>query len=138
MKERSDIYAGVAVRGPNRKTVLVYDSSKDKPAWKFAGGGRQFLPLLGRWETPEETARRELYEETGLLAKELTLLILIDKGTHIWYLFEAQFDSFEGLLSRGNDGEYVSVFPESQVLEMPNFLSHHKQIAKKLGIFSLK
>lgn len=150
MDERlQNIHASVCVRGPNNQTVLVYDEkwmeskrrsrmSKKKdsgPAWKFPGGGCEYLESAGRWETPEETARRELYEEIGLVAKNLILLDVIDKVSHRWYLYEARFDSFDGLKSRGNDGEFVAKFPAARVMTMPNFLASHKGVAKRLGLF---
>lgn len=132
MEENKNLYAGVMVRVPDNKTVLVYDESKENPAWKFPGGGGQWLAIVGRWETPEETARRELEEETGLIAGHLTLLAIINKGTHMWYLYEAVLDDFQGLRARGNDGEFVKVFPASQLLLMQNFLKQHKQVTQDL------
>ena len=136
MVRSGGVYGGVFVRGPNGKTVLVYDNTKPIPAWKFPGGGGKYLPSLNRWETPEETARRELEEETGLKASQLTLLIKIDKKDHLWHLFEARISDFNGILKRGNDGEFVSIFPESQILLMSNFLHPHKKVIKDLGIIT--
>lgn len=126
------VYGGVFVRGPDGKTVLVFDETRRNPAWKFPGGSGEFLTLLDRWETPAETASRELYEETGLVAPGLTLLKEIDQGDHLWFLFEARVDNFDGLIGRGNDGEHIAVFPESRILEMPNFLSQHKEVTREL------
>jgi len=132
MKEHCKVHAGVFVRTPEKMTSLVFDGSKRGPEWKLPGGGEEYLPLLHRWETPEETARRELFEETGLTAKELRLIMVISKGTHMWYLFEATLPNLDGLLPRGNDGEYVAKFPEPQLLNMPNFLTPHKEVLRDL------
>lgn len=136
MEKNSSVYGGVFVRGPNGQTVLVYDETKRTPAWKFPGGGGQFIDKQNRWEAPEETARRELWEETGIAAPTLTLLTTIDRGDHLWNLFEARVENFDGLLRRGNDGEFVSKFPESQLLQMPNFLSRHKKVLADLGLLA--
>lgn len=131
-KENWNLYGGVLVHGPQGKTVLVYDKTKYNPAWKYPGGKGKWLATANRWETPVETARRELFEETGLIATALTLLVAINKGTHFWYLYEAFFESFDGLIPKGNDGEYVKVFPESQLLHMQNFLVQHRQVTADL------
>ena len=131
MKSGSGIYAGVFVRGPGKTTVLVFDEAKELPMWKFPGGGGQYLLKENRWEAPEETARRELFEETGLTAKTLKPIEKVNKGSHWWYLFEAVVDNFDGLLRRGNDGEYVAKFAEAQLWGMQNFLKPHKEVLRE-------
>lgn len=55
------VAAGIKLRTPDGKTLFVKRSGHDHEGeWAFPGGGRE------AGETPEQTARRELFEETGI------------------------------------------------------------------------
>jgi len=61
------IMAGAAVLLINEKNELLLQLRKDNNCWGLAGGALE----LG--ETLEQTAMRELFEETGLIASKLKL-----------------------------------------------------------------
>lgn len=137
--EKSVSCSCVLVRAPSAtcaKTVLVYDQRKKGCAWTFPGGNAIFLHNLNRWETPLETARRKLLTETGLVAATLVPLMMMDKGTYTWHLFEAPFNDLDGLSARGDKGQFVSKFPIPQLTSMEAFLKPHKDVLIELDIRS--
>ncbi|MGW7442391.1 NUDIX domain-containing protein [Kitasatospora sp. NPDC054795] len=85
-------YVGCSVLltdGPGR-VLLLKASYRDQ--WQFPGGG------MDRGEGPAECAARELYEETGLLAGPLRLLVvewrdsIPDQGEHAHPAVQFMFD----------------------------------------------
>ena len=99
--------------------LMLYRNKKenDLNEGKWIGVGGK---IEGR-ETPEEGARREIREETGLEAKELRLRSVITFLSDRWadermYLFTST--EFEGELKECDEGELLWV-PIDQVLELP-------------------
>lgn len=88
------------------KTLMLFRNKKenDYHEGKWNGLGGKFE--IG--ESPEECAIRELEEESGLIAKELTLkghitFPLFD-GKDDWYVFVFTISEFEGELIDCNEG----------------------------------
>lgn len=67
---------GVAVLRPGAVLLARRGTPPNIGAWSLPGGGQE----LG--ETIEQTARRELAEETGLVVGELHLAAVVDSVTH--------------------------------------------------------
>lgn len=90
--------------------------------WSLPGGGQH----LG--ETLEACARRELEEETGLLAGKMELLVVRDRIghdqagglTHHYVLATFMTDDFKGTATAGDDAADVNWFKlqEMQTLKM--------------------
>ncbi|XP_067898702.1 nucleoside diphosphate-linked moiety X motif 6 isoform X1 [Heterodontus francisci] len=68
--------AGAVLDEATRKVLVVQDKNKTKNAWKFPGG----LSNLG--EDIGETAVREVFEETGIRSKFLSLLSIRQQHNH--------------------------------------------------------
>ncbi|MDZ7823305.1 MAG: NUDIX domain-containing protein [Ahrensia sp.] len=69
VQEYPQLAVSVALRNRDGQTFLLVKRGRapSKGMWAFAGGRVEF------GETMRDAAQRELYEETGLLADELTL-----------------------------------------------------------------
>ncbi|XP_067898711.1 nucleoside diphosphate-linked moiety X motif 6 isoform X2 [Heterodontus francisci] len=67
---------GAVLDEATRKVLVVQDKNKTKNAWKFPGG----LSNLG--EDIGETAVREVFEETGIRSKFLSLLSIRQQHNH--------------------------------------------------------
>ncbi|MFS0782545.1 NUDIX hydrolase [Bacillus sp. 1P06AnD] len=74
------IMAGAAVIVPDSERRILMQLRKDNGCWGLPGGSME----LG--EQLEETARRELFEETGIKAKNLTLLAIFS-GKELYYRY---------------------------------------------------
>ncbi|MBA4163433.1 MAG: DNA mismatch repair protein MutT [Erythrobacter sp.] len=81
--------------------VLMMRHSYGPAVWALPGGG------IGAREQPEQAVRRELFEETGLVAANLALVAVIDEeisgSPHRCYLFSAVCDG----LARPDQREVV-------------------------------
>jgi ADP-ribose pyrophosphatase YjhB (NUDIX family) len=119
--------AAVIIKGPSNQIVLVKNESKPVPHfWKFPGGRKE------PGETAEETAVREIQEETGLIIYKPKLLSEESRGNHWFYLFEVEVDDFSHLKSIGEDGEIVSLFPNTEINNMVDFFPPHRDILKRI------
>lgn len=65
---RTILQCGASVIVENENGEILLQLRTDEPSWAYAGGSVELD------ERVEDAARRELYEETGLIAEELELL----------------------------------------------------------------
>jgi ADP-ribose pyrophosphatase YjhB (NUDIX family) len=109
---------------------LVRDPKKPLWCWKFPGGGSL------ENEEPEDTAIREVEEETGLIVqkKNLKLLDKENRITHIFIFFKANVPSLKTLKKIGNDDEEIKVFSLDEIKSMKDFFPNHRRILERLEI----
>jgi ADP-ribose pyrophosphatase YjhB (NUDIX family) len=113
----------VVIEGPGKKIPLVLNPNKPLPHfWKFPGGRSE------RGEIPEETAIREIAEETGLTLNRVAELATMDRGDHMLHLFGAKIPSFDGLAQTGIDGEQVALFSYEEIIAMVDFFGPHREL----------
>lgn len=100
-------------------TLMIHRVKKENDIHegKWNGLGGKFEP----GETPEECARREILEESGLKAKELLLKGFITfpefaKGED-WYAFVFVVTEFEGQLIDSPEGN-LNWIPDDQLLDL--------------------
>ncbi len=92
----------------NGKTLMVHRIKKpnDIHEGKWNGLGGKFEP----GETPEECARREIFEESGLRVKQLALKGLLTfplfARDEDWYAFVFVATDFEGSLIESPEGTF--------------------------------
>lgn len=86
----------VVLKKKNKKEPIKYLILKRTPdvllpnVWTLPGGKVDFISDENRWEDPEETAIREVLEETGLKILALKKLKITFSGSdHIISVFEA-------------------------------------------------
>lgn len=65
---RPILQCGASIIVENEKGEILLQLRTDEPSWAYAGGSVELD------EEVEATAKRELYEETGLIAEELEFL----------------------------------------------------------------
>ena len=74
------LQVGASVIVEDKEGRILLQLRSDNHCWGYAGG------LVELDEDVEEAAKRELFEETGLIAKELTLFgVFSGKDTHYVY-----------------------------------------------------
>ncbi len=106
---------------------LIKDPKKPPPHyWKLPGGRS-----TGE-ETAEETALREIKEETGvsLETSDLEVIYENDKGNHTLMFFKAELAKLPPLKKEGNDGEEIGVFSSEEILSLQDFFPNHLNIVK--------
>jgi len=120
-----DYTAGVIVLLSEGYIPMVYEKGKD---WKYPSGHKE----LG--ECPEETACRELFEETGIavLRANLKMVVCEYRRTHWFYLFTTRIYDARGYKTIGNDGEKNSIFTPSEILAHRNINYSHLRLTSKL------
>ncbi len=103
---------------------LVRDMQKPSPwFWKMPGGKSE------SGETPEQTAQRELREETGIdiSLDDSNIIFEEDRGTHMFYLFVVSAD-IKGLKEKGDEGEEIKIFAKKDILSLKDILPPHAHI----------
>lgn len=74
------LQVGASVIVENDRGEVLLQKRTDNHCWGYAGGSVELDEVV------EEAARRELYEETGLIAEDLTLFgVFSGKDTHYVY-----------------------------------------------------
>ncbi|RMH68418.1 MAG: 8-oxo-dGTP diphosphatase [Gemmatimonadetes bacterium] len=102
------------------KTLMMHRIKKknDMHEGKWNGLGGKFNP----GETPEMCARREVEEESGLIATRLILKGFLTfpqfDGTHDWYVFVFIIDEFEGELIENSPEGHLAWIDDSQLLNL--------------------
>lgn len=97
------------------ETILVLEKYRPNPKWKPPSGSIEYLATKRRFETPEETAHRELEEETGL-DEPIDQGNLVDvhyKASHRYHLysFVVEVNNFKKLRRQGKTGERTLRYP---------------------------
>lgn len=105
----------------DRNQVLLI-KRRDVPIWVLPGGG------VDAGETPEDAILREIFEETGLIAKierQVALYTPLNKLANYSYLFECTIVS--GELTTGAETQGVRFFPLDQP-PTPCFFLHQEWV----------
>lgn len=107
--------------------------------WISVGG------KLERGESPEDCARREIFEETGLVVKSMRLagIITFPEFTtdHDWYTYVFTVTEFEGQLVEDCHEGTLEWVPYDQVLTKPTWEGDYEMfrwIIEKRPFFSAK
>lgn len=113
----------------NGKELLLLHRNK-KPGDVHAGKWITVGGKLEAGETPEECARREIFEETGLTAREMTLkgIVTFPEFTpdQDWYTYVFRVTAFEGeLLEDCPEGDLAWV-PYADVLSKPTWAGDYE------------
>ena len=119
----------------NKKANDIHEGKWVSVGGKFEAG-----------ESPEECAKREIYEETHLTAKKLNLLgtITFPDFTHDgrdWYCFVYRVPEFEGDLVKDSDEGRLEWIDYDQVMSMPTWKGDYiylDWILNKAPYFSAK
>ena len=81
------LFCGASVIIINEKNQVLLQKRKDNLCWAYHGGSVELDEYV------EDAARRELYEETGLVAKELVLFGVFS-GPQMHYLYPNGDDAY--------------------------------------------
>ncbi|HDR7709162.1 TPA: NUDIX hydrolase [Bacillus cereus] len=122
--------------------VLLQQRTEPYGKWGLPGG------LMELSESPEETAYREVYEETGIKVKNLRLINVFSGANYFTKL--ANGDEFQSVTTAYYTGEYEGDFVMNKeeavqlkffsVTELPDYIvgSHKKMIAEYMKIMEKK
>jgi 8-oxo-dGTP diphosphatase len=93
---------------------LLVERAYEPAKGQFAFAGGKVEP----YESLEDAARRELLEETGIMAGEVTLLrqLAVEGGFHLHVFFAHRFT---GVPIAGDDAASVGWFTIAQMKDMP-------------------
>lgn len=121
----------VAIPHPNHPHLFLHGRRRDSGKFSCPGGGAN----VG--EHPDETAHRELFEETGMKAKKLMKLrsdrVHDDKGVRDLTLYHAEPDHYNPTNEHDPDQEFSddwqwldpTTHPEMHIPSHKNILVHH-------------
>ena len=110
-----DPKVGTAVLAEQDRKVLLVQRSMDpaRGSWCLPGG------FMEMWETPQEAARRECREETGLEVKITTLLDVYYyesyRGSGVLIMYKAKISG--GTMQAGDDAKAVGLFGPEEIPE---------------------
>lgn len=111
---RPIIMAGACTILMNELGQILLQQRKDNGLWGLPGGS------LERCESMEEVARRELYEETGLIAHKIKLLNIFS-GMDLYYKYphgDEVYNVVAAYVCRDYEGE---LRPEEEEVESLHF-----------------
>lgn len=85
---------GVIITNPDGKVLLLEHILRPGAGWGLPGG------VIERGEQPEDAARREIREETGIELERVTMLQIRTLNRHIEFLFRAETSQTAEVKSR--------------------------------------
>ncbi len=119
----------------------VFCKHRDRDTWEIPGGHREQIPEgSGNWENIIDTAKRELYEETGALEFDIEPICVysvtspdnFDGRESFGMLFFADIKCFESELH--NEIEKIAITSElPKMWTYPDIQPHLMKEAKKRG-----
>lgn len=117
------------------KVCVSEDLGKEPIYLKVTGGRRRPID-----QTPEDTAVREVFEETGIrISKsELQYVASYNRKNHMYHLFSVKIDKkrLEGRYTVGKNGEKVHVLTREELRQKRDeFLPHHLVMLEKHGLW---
>ena len=140
--------------GAHVSTVIPYDPIKKKILLlkQFRAGllKRNYNPLvteivagiIDKGETPQETARRECFEETGCKVKKLVDIYSYypapGSSESYYHLFLAEIEAFEGEKIFGLDNENEDILVKSYSIEEVKSLLKNKEIINGVTLLALQ
>lgn len=131
---RPIIAPGSAIIVMNQENELLLQLRSDTKDWGIPGGGME----LG--DSFEETAKKELYEETGLIANHLEILG-VASGKEFYYKFPHGDEIYnatvifkavdiKGILKKDEESLELAYFPLDS---LPDLKDTTKKILEKIG-----
>ncbi|TQR35898.1 NUDIX domain-containing protein [Lysinibacillus sphaericus] len=131
------IAPGSAIIVFNRKNEILLQLRSDTEDWGLPGGGME----IG--DSFEETAQKELYEETGLIAEELKLVGLAS-GKELYYKFPHGDEIYnataifkattvKGIIKQNEESKDLKYFP---LEKLPDLNYTTLKLLEKVGYIS--
>ena len=124
------LQVGASVIVENHRGEILLEKRADNHCWGYVGGSVEL------YEAVEDTAKRELFEETGLIARELTLFGVFsncDEVSNVDIVFLCR--EYEGTLRKQeSEVEQLAFFPADslpQPISLPNRIPLARWLAQK-------
>lgn len=141
MPIHEDMHVSVFIKGPDQTTTLIRinrptgNLERPRPVrlWKFPGGKTNRMNKFlhqSRNEYPEETAVREVQQETGIVLKKKDLFFLHeeDMGHYSKLYYGASVNSWKGLHKEMSlEYEQPRIFPISTLFWLSPFHERYKR-----------